>query len=90
MRRALCIAVAIVLFASLGFAWFRASANYGTAPDAVTEGGGRSASASHTAVQQAVGQPAGFSASASYRNQAGVVLPTTTVPPSQVPDWRKY
>jgi hypothetical protein len=90
MKRVFYLAVALVLLSSLGLAWFRASANYGVAPDAVTEGGGRAASASHTAVQQAAGQTAGFSASASFGNRAGVVQPTTTVPPSQVPDWREY
>lgn len=75
MKRTFCIAGALLLFSSLGFAWFRASANFRSSPDAVTEGGGRSSTASYRSVQQAVGQTAGLSASASYRNRVGVVQP---------------
>jgi len=76
MKRAFCIAGILFLVSSLGYAWYRASANYRASPDAVTAGGGRATSTSYTAGQQAIGQVAGFSAGASYRIRAGVVQQT--------------
>lgn len=91
MKRTMFLLAGILLLATTGFAWFRASPNYRAGPDALTAGGGTAASPSHVAPHQALGEGAGYSASASYRNQTGANPSAPDgLPPSRVAGWQAY